>query len=132
VIDCGPAIVADHADLRDSEPLIIGPTFALSRELGGADADLIAGDLLLDFKATSTTGIVGRAELWQLAGYALADAPDEYGVRRVGISALRWRRRRRWIIALDDLLAHLSGKAVLRAELCAEMRRAAAQGRPPA
>ena len=37
-----PAVAADHADLRLAQPPV-GPTFALSGALGGADADLIAG-----------------------------------------------------------------------------------------
>jgi hypothetical protein len=75
---------------------------------------VIAGDLLVDFKATSTTSIVSRADLWQLAGYALADADDQYGIRRVGIAALRWRRR--WTIDLDELLERLAGQRLIRGE----------------
>jgi hypothetical protein len=52
------------------------------------DADVIFGDLLLDFKATSTTSIVGRGELWQLVGYALADADDHFGIRQVGVGGV--------------------------------------------
>jgi hypothetical protein len=114
-----PLVAADHADLRAVEPLRFGPTFALSRELGGADADLIAGDLLLDFKATSSTRIVGRDELWQLTGYALADTDDEYELRRAGISALRWRRR--WTVGLGELLEGLAGRPIDIAELRAEL-----------
>lgn len=119
VTTTAPAIAADHADLRTVAPLRFGARFGLSRALGGADADLIAGELLLDFKASSSTRIVGRNELWQLAGYALADLDDEYGVRSVGISALRWRRR--WTVGLDELLERLAGRQVgvddLRVEL---------------
>ena len=110
VATAAPAMAADHADLRKVERLEFGPPFGLSRELGGADADVIADDLLLDFKATSTTRIAGRSELWQLAGYALADLEDEYGVRSVGISALRWRRR--WTLPLDELLERVAGRPV--------------------
>ena len=81
-------IAADHADLLDADP-VLGPTFALSTALGGADADLVADWLLLDLKASVTRRIVGRPALWQLAGYALADTPDEHHIRRVGIRALR-------------------------------------------
>lgn len=82
------AIAEDHADLR-TERLRLGPTFALSGALGGADADLIAGTLLLDLKAAATTRIVTRVGLWQLVGYALADTDDTCGLQRVGFSALR-------------------------------------------
>jgi hypothetical protein len=110
VATAATAVAADHADLREVDSLVLGPTFGLSRELGGADADVIADDLLLDFKATSTTRIAGRGELWQLAGYALADLDDEYGVQAVGISALRWRRR--WTVPLGELLERLAGRPI--------------------
>lgn len=45
-----------------------------------------------------------------MIGYALADTDDIYGVRNVGISALRWRLR--WIIDLDGLVARLAGEPV--------------------
>jgi len=78
----------------------------LSGALGGADADLIARRLLIDWKATTTPGIVGREQLWQLLGYVLADTDDEYEIREVGIAALRWRSIKIW--PLDELLAELS------------------------
>lgn len=113
-----PAIAEDHADLR-TLPLRLGQTFALSGALGGADADLIAGALLLDLKAAATTRIVTRVGLWQLVGYALADTDDTCGLQRVGFSALRWRQR--WIIGLDELVSRLAGETVevstLRREL---------------
>ena len=103
-----PLIAADHIDLRAADRLAFGPAFALSGQLGGADADIIADGLLLDFKATSTAGIVTRDELWQLVGYALADTDDEHRIQDVGVSALRWRRR--WICGLEDLLERWAGR----------------------
>lgn len=89
----------DCRRLRGARPLILNPTFELSIQLGGADADLIAGRRLIDWKATSQPGIVGRGELWQLAGYALADTRDRFEIRAVGISALRWRSEITWKLA---------------------------------
>jgi hypothetical protein len=126
-----PRVAADLVDLRAARRTVCGPVFALSAQVGGADADVICGDLLLDFKATSTTSIVGRCELWQLVGYALADADDHYGIRKVGVAALRWRRR--WTIGIDDLLERLAGQPVTldqaRDEFAAALRRLAARGR---
>lgn len=96
----------DCRRLRGAQPLILNPTFELSIPLGGADADLIAGRRLIDWKATSQPGIVGRGELWQLAGYALADTPDRFEIREVGISALRWRSEISW--ELTDFLEALA------------------------
>lgn len=95
----------DCRRLRGKRPLILNPSFELSVPLGGADADLIAGRRLIDWKATSQPGIVGRGELWQLAGYALADTPDRFEIKEVGISALRWRSEISW--ALADFLEAL-------------------------
>lgn len=50
--------------------------------------------------------MVGRHELWQLAGYALADSTDEYEIREVGIAALRWRSMVSW--PLTGLLEELA------------------------
>lgn len=102
-------LATDLADLRGTD-LVFGPVFAASRDLGGADADVISGDLLLDLKSTTTTKIVSRAVLLQLVGYALADTHDEYGIRRVGVAALRWRTR--WTIALDELLHLLASTTI--------------------
>lgn len=102
----GRAAWEDHGDLRKARPLVLNPRFPLSPALGGADADLIARHRLIDWKATTTTGVVGRHELWQLVGYALADSADEYEIREVGIAALRWRSTVSW--PLKDLLEELN------------------------
>jgi hypothetical protein len=95
----------DTRSLSKTRPLILNPQFDLSGALGGADADLIARRQLIDWKATTKTGIVGRSELWQLAGYALADTNDEHQIREVGIAALRWRSSVSW--RLEDFFAEL-------------------------
>jgi hypothetical protein len=102
-----PAAIADHADLRAARDVVLGPTFSHSRALGGADADMIADGLLLDFKSTADARVVRKEDLWQVIGYALADAGDTYRIRRVGISAVRWRRR--WTRPLDALVVALGG-----------------------
>jgi hypothetical protein len=104
----GRAAWQDIGDLRDAEPLHLNPRFVLSPNLGGADADLIYGDTLLDWKSNTPTNIVGREELWQLIGYALADTDDAYGIRRVEIGALRWRSAVSW--HLQELLADLASE----------------------
>jgi hypothetical protein len=96
----------DNRPLQDVRPLVLNPEFRLSRDLGGADADLIAEGRLIEWKATTTAGIVGRPQLWQLVGYLLADTADEYAIREVSISALRWRSTVTWPI--DLLLAELA------------------------
>lgn len=57
--------------LLDSNTVLLNPTFGeASRAVGGADADLIAGDLLVDFKVT-TTNAIHTTDLDQLLGYYL-------------------------------------------------------------
>jgi hypothetical protein len=57
--------------LLHPKTLFLNPTFAESSELvGGADADLIAGDLLVDFKVTKASKMHAR-DLDQLLGYYL-------------------------------------------------------------
>jgi hypothetical protein len=128
----GRAARADTRDLQYAEPLHLNPRFSLSADLGGADADLIHGDTLLDWKSNTGANVVGRPELWQLVGYALADTEDRYGIRRVEIGALRWRSTVSW--SLSQLLADLSADppgelADLRVSFAATVTEArAAQG----
>ena len=105
----GRAAWEEHRSWRNARPLVLNPKFGQSSALGGADADLIVGRRLIDLKATATTDIVGRFELWQLLGYALADTDDEYRIREVGIAALRWRSSISW--PLEDLLNDLASSA---------------------
>jgi hypothetical protein len=110
LVALGRAAVADHTDVFAAEQIYANPTFSQSIALGGADADLVCDGLLIDWKATKKTDVVGRSELWQLLGYAFADADDRHRIERVGISALRWRHRVVW--PLDRLLVELAGGAV--------------------
>jgi hypothetical protein len=102
----GRVTVEDHLSIRDAGELAIGPTFAQSLALGGADADLIYDGTLVDLKSTSQARIVGRDEVWQLIGYLLADTDDSYSIARVGFAALRRRRSIFW--RAEDLIRQLS------------------------
>jgi hypothetical protein len=62
-----------------------GPVFTGSSDIGGADADFILGGLLLDCKATTMPGELGRDEINQLAGYLLLDYHDEFSINQVGL-----------------------------------------------
>jgi len=72
-----------------AEECYSGPVFAGSRAVGGADADLIAGRLLLDFKALKDPVRLPPAAAYQLAGYALLDFEDLYRLERVGFYLTR-------------------------------------------
>jgi hypothetical protein len=105
----GRATWEDHCDWRTAQPLVLNPEFELASALGGADGDLIVGRRLVDLKSTATISIVSRKVLWQLLGYALADTNDEYGIREVGVAALRWGSSIHW--PLGDLMNYLAPHA---------------------
>jgi hypothetical protein len=105
----GRSTVEELSYLRDARHLFIGPVFAQSLALGGADADIIYDGTLVDLKSTAQARVVGREELWQLLGYLFADTDDAYRVERVGIVALR--RRRTFIWSSQDLIDALAGGA---------------------
>jgi hypothetical protein len=105
----------ESVELAVADPLHLNPLFALSVALGGADADLIYGGTLLEWKSNTPRNIVGRTELWQMVGYALADNADEYGIETVELSALRWGTSYTWSLA--ELLASLAERPVSVEEL---------------
>lgn len=88
-----------------------------------ADADLIAGNLLIDIKAgqgdatTEGTRTIGldRTELDQILGYALMDYSDQYGLDSVGIYAARFGYLATW--PLQELCNTLAGHAIKLADL---------------
>lgn len=106
--ELGRASWQDHKDLATAQPLVLNPQFELSRALGGADGDLIAGSRLIDLKSTASSRIVRDRVLWQLLGYVLADTNDQYEIREVGLVALRWRSSISWTI--EELMGELAPK----------------------
>ena len=88
---------------------ILNPTFMGSRDVGGADADLIVDGCLIDIK-TTISGNHLKDWLYQLLGYVLLDYDDRYGIRDVGIYFSRQGTFLRW--PLRDLMFRLCGVAV--------------------
>jgi hypothetical protein len=86
----------------------IGPTFVGS-QLIKADADLVAGGLLLDLK-TSSKESLAATDLFQVIGYALLDFDDASRVSELGIFAARYGYLAVW--ELDNLLDELAGREV--------------------
>ena len=82
--------------LLANRPMVLNPNFAGSADVGGADADIIAGDSLIDFKSTIKARPVAGRDLYQLLGYACLDYADDYGIRSVGLSVLRRDALREW------------------------------------
>jgi hypothetical protein len=102
------ATLSDQLHLRQARQLHLGPVFAQSIPLGGADADIIADGELIELKSSGQARIVGRAELWQLLGYLLADTDDKYKLRRCSFRAPRRRRSGKWEV--QDFIDALAGR----------------------
>ena len=88
-----------------------GPDFAGSSDVGGADADLIVGGLLIDVKATVAPSRLRKPEFYQLLGYALLDYDDEYGIDGLGFYLSRFGRLITWPV--EEYLAMLGSSRSL-------------------
>ena len=82
------AMVREQAHAAPSS-VMSGPTFAGSGRVGGADADVLVGGLLIDIKA-SVNPRTSRKEIpYQLIGYVLLDFDDVYGITSAGLFLAR-------------------------------------------
>ncbi|GEK85171.1 hypothetical protein GCM10007198_19350 [Microbacterium aerolatum] len=111
------AVAAEHL-YPHLEPARKAPVaFPAVRDLVQAEADIIAGDMLLDFKSGTsaphqTTGARAffptSADIYQILGYALMDDPDDgYGINAVGFYAARFGHSSVW--ELPQLLGITAG-----------------------
>lgn len=85
----------------------LNPTFKGSRDLGGADADWIAGTTLWECKVSWRPRPFQGVHLLQGLGYVLLDYDDAYGLTALGYYFPRQRERISW--PLTTLLAQLCG-----------------------
>lgn len=109
---------------------VLGPEFAGSPAVDGADGDLVVSRCLYDVKTTINPRDRLAASVRQLLSYVLLDWDDAYGLERAGFYFARQGRRLSW--PLDETVAHATGDAGatlagLRSELLgvAESQRAA-------
>ncbi len=134
---CTDAEVADLIAMRDLArgqllPALpvgavhTGMTFDGSQDLH-ADADLIAGGMLVDFKASqggnprqngTRAASLPRADLDQLLGYALMDYSNAFGLHSLAVYSARFGYFISWPI--DQLVAQLAGRTLDLATLRAE------------
>lgn len=110
---------------------ICGPVFDGSRHVGGADADFILNGALIDCKATIRPRRMGRAEVYQLAGYLLLDYSDAYAIETVGLYLSRQGALIDWSVTdfLSSLGARLSLPALRAA--CRHALTGGEEGEPP-
>lgn len=99
-------------------PVMTGSTFDGSTDLN-ADADLIAGGVLVDFKAGqggrpradgTRAAVLARSDLDQLLGYALMDYSGTFALHTVAIYAVRFGHYAAW--PLTDLCTQLAGRPI--------------------
>ncbi|MFF1880317.1 hypothetical protein ACFVVC_02445 [Pseudarthrobacter sp. NPDC058196] len=73
-------------EIADGTGFASNPCFAGSELVGGADADWIIGDTLIDCKVYNRLSVSElRGFLLQLLGYVMLDLDDRFGIRKVGI-----------------------------------------------
>ena len=101
-----------------SGPVITGMTFDGSADLN-ADADLIAGGVLVDFKASqggspradgTRAASLARTDLDQLLGYAFMDSPTPTTCTPVAIYAVRFGYFAAW--PLSSLCEQMAGQPI--------------------
>lgn len=98
----------------------LNPTFDGSEDIGGADADFILGDVLIDIK-TSIKPAINANYLWQLLGYVLLDYSDCYHIDSIGLYMSRQGSLFQW--SLEEAVAILSpGKPKSIAEMRKQFR----------
>jgi hypothetical protein len=108
--------------------LHIGPVFAGSEHVGGADADMIVAGLLVEWKVNlGDRRRDGRRRcalsldtIHQLLGYLLLDYDDAYQVDALGVYAARYAYLVTWPLA--ELLDELAGASVDLARARADFR----------
>lgn len=113
-------------ELLDRMPRILNPNFVASPFLGGADADLILGNRLIDIK-TVRSAEANRQYLWQLAGYVLSDLENLYEIDEVGFYFARHGIQLTWKV--NDFFNHLAGKSVNIASMREEFAELLQSGR---
>lgn len=100
--------------IANGERFISNPEFAGSSLVGGADADWIIGDTLIECKAYERLTVANlRRFIQQLLGYVMLDLDDALGIRNVGLWLPRQGLTKTWTLTLllggepDELLPNL-------------------------
>ena len=94
-------------------PFVLNPVFEGSKDVGGADADLIVDGTLLEIKTTIKQEI-GQEWIWQLLGYALLDYNDQFGIADIGVYMARQGLCFQW--DLEEALEVMSGESNVHIE----------------
>ncbi len=108
------------------KPIIANPTFTGSKDVGGADGDLIIENCLVEIKTTKATSL-DKEMIYQLLGYVLLDYDDEYHMDEIGFYLSRVPALIKF--PLEEAIEIMSNKAYNLINLRAEMRKLLLQPR---
>lgn len=105
-------------------PVTLNPIFDGSTDVGGADADMILDNCLLEIKAAVSFKVSRPEWIYQLLGYTLLDYSDKHQINSLGFYLARQGAYIRW--PLDAFITTLAGQKMPPvAELRAEFKRIA-------
>ena len=94
-------------DVTAYNNVVLNPNFSGSRDVGGADADLILDGCLLDIKSTVKAEI-SKVNVYQLLGYVLLDYDNKYELEKAGFYMARQCQLLNWPI--NELIERLVSK----------------------
>jgi hypothetical protein len=98
--------IQSSTKIIDSGTIVLNPVFSGSRDVGGADADLIIDACLWEVK-TTIKPMSFKKWPYQLLGYNFLDYENEFKLKSVGIYLSRQQRWISW--PLEDLIRILAG-----------------------
>ncbi len=104
VVALADAFTERYADQRGA-PAVLNPVFRGSKDVGGADGDIVVDGCLWDIKTTTRTKGKG-VWLYQILGYALLDYENDYEIEHIGFLFPRQNTSVRW--ELSDMIRKLS------------------------
>jgi hypothetical protein len=93
-------------NLIKADGVNLNPVFCGSGHVGGADADMILDNCLIDIKATVRPGL-DKLWLYQLLGYVLLDYRDVHKIRSIAVLYARQGFMLRW--ELDEIMCVMCG-----------------------
>ena len=95
-----------------TKPHVLNPTFDGSKDVGGADADLIIENTLIEIKTTTKLEIPGKWIL-QLLGYVLLDYSDSLKIDSIGLYMARQGKMFTWSVEeVIDCVASEKGLSI--------------------
>jgi hypothetical protein len=112
---------ANYRAVRSAD-IVAGPTPSGTRDVGGADGDLLIDRCLVEVKTVGSLARIRRQDLLQIALYVLLDYDDHLAIEQVALYLGRHALLVTWDVR--DYLSILSGKPANVSALRANLREA--------